>query len=349
MIQKKLQIMGMLLILPFLLFAEVEWRTNLADALGEASITRQNIFVIITAPSWCGPCQYMEENVFPDHTVIDVLNSRFIPLQVLDEVNGRSNPDLGKFDFAGFPTYLVMDPNKKVLVQDSGAVDASTLLALIEPYFSYNGFVPESNPETNGEANPEAGMISGAYARDGGEKAYFFSQNEYMLYDINKDRRDPGFPQDVDYDTWPGLTFSKIDAALNWGNGKIYFFSGNKYIRYDVARNSADSGYPKSINNSTWPGLTFTSVDAAVNGGNGKAYFFSGSKYVQYDIRSDRSDFSSPKEISTFWRDVPFYSIDAALSYGNLIHLYSGNETIAFNLSRGAAISRTPSPVNIWR
>ncbi|MBI9101640.1 MAG: hypothetical protein JEY99_04455 [Spirochaetales bacterium] len=190
--------------------------------------------------------------------------------------------------------------------------------------------------------------IDSSFTMNGDEKAYIFSADEYMRYDFNNDRTDPGYPKRVNYTSWPGVTFSKIDAALNWGNGKVYFFSANRYIRFDLARNSADSGYPKSINNNTWPGLTFSSVDAAVNGGNGKAYFFSGSKYIQYDIDSDKSDFSSPREIATFWRQVPFNKIDAALRIGNLIHLFSGDETIAFNMNRGVAISKTPSSINIW-
>ncbi|MBI9101607.1 MAG: thioredoxin family protein [Spirochaetales bacterium] len=167
--QKKLQIIGLILMLPFLLFAEVEWRTNYDDALGEASITRQNIFVIITAPSWCGPCQYMEENVFPVSSVVEALNARFIPLQVLDEVNGRSNPDLQNFDFIGFPTYLVMDPDENILIQDAGAVDVATLLALIEPYFSDDDFVPEFNPGSGPIFGEEPDVDPSLFVQPGNE------------------------------------------------------------------------------------------------------------------------------------------------------------------------------------
>ncbi len=190
--------------------------------------------------------------------------------------------------------------------------------------------------------------IDSAFTLDGGEKAYFFSQNEYTRYDFDNNDTDPGYPRNVEYETWPGVTFSKIDAALNWGNGKVYLFSGNRYIRYDIDMDSADAGYPMYINNSTWPGLSFSSIDAAVNGGNGKAYFFSGSKYIQYDIRSDRSDFNSPKEISTFWRQVPYNKIDAALSFGDLIHLFSGDESVAFSLNRGNVIQRSPVSIANW-
>jgi len=42
----------------------------------------------------------------------------------------------------------------------------------------------------------------------GNGKAYFFKGNEYIRYDIQDDRADPGYPKQVNRQTWPGL--------INW-------------------------------------------------------------------------------------------------------------------------------------
>jgi len=39
----------------------------------------------------------------------------------------------------------------------------------------------------------------------GNGKAYFFKDYEYIRYDVNEDRADPGYPKQVNRQTWPGL------------------------------------------------------------------------------------------------------------------------------------------------
>ena len=89
----------------------------------------------------------------------------------------------------------------------------------------------------------------------GNGKAYFFRGNEYVRWDIQGDRTDPGYPKPL-YPTWTGLPWTDgVDAVVNWGNGKAYFFHGNEYVRWDIKSDRADPGYPKPFNGSTWPGL----------------------------------------------------------------------------------------------
>jgi hypothetical protein len=92
----------------------------------------------------------------------------------------------------------------------------------------------------------------------GNGKAYFFSGNRYIRYDVATDKADPGYPKNIDSGTWPGLIFTDgIDDTVNWGNGKAYFFKGSRYIRYDMKTDRADPGYPKNIDGSTWPGISW--------------------------------------------------------------------------------------------
>jgi hypothetical protein len=148
-------------------------------------------------------------------------------------------------------------------------------------------------------------QIDSAYNAGNG-KAYFFSGNEYVRFDLASDRVDPGYPKRIGNASWPGLWPNGIEAAFNAGNGKAYFFKGGQYIRFDIAADRADPGYPRPVDNNTWPGLpALGAIQSAVNVGNGKVYFFSGPNYLRYDIASDRADPGYPKRIdSATWPGV---------------------------------------------
>jgi thioredoxin 1 len=82
----------------------INWIFNYDEAMNKAKETGQNIFVVITAPSWCGYCKVLDKNVFSKAKVADVLNKKFIPLRILD-----TNPDNEKFQYSGFPTMFLFD------------------------------------------------------------------------------------------------------------------------------------------------------------------------------------------------------------------------------------------------
>ena len=97
------------------------------------------------------------------------------------------------------------------------------------------------------------------------------SGNEYVRYDIESDRVDPGYPNPI-AGNWPGL-WSPAGAGVVWPNGKVYFFRDSEYVRYDIASDRVDPGYPKPIARNR-PRLSLSRVDAAVVWPNSKAYLF---------------------------------------------------------------------------
>ena len=77
-------------------------------------------------------------------------------------------------------------------------------------------------------------------------KAYFFKGENYIRYDWQNDRTDPGYPKKT-ADFWsclPSTFTGSYDAALEGDLqfvGRGYFFKGNNYIRYNWAEDRAES------------------------------------------------------------------------------------------------------------
>eukprot|EP00126_Sphaerothecum_destruens_P009154 Sdes_comp20441_c0_seq1m14612 len=118
----------------------------------------------------------------------------------------------------------------------------------------------------------------------GNGKAYFFSGDSYLSYDLASESADAGYPQQINSNNLPGLSLQRVDAALNWGNGKIYLFHETNYVRFDVNLNRQDPDYPKVINASTWPGLLHERITNILKWNESRAYIFQGSRWVAYNL-----------------------------------------------------------------
>ena len=165
------------------------------------------------------------------------------------------------------------------------------------------GYPRPINDNTWPGMGPYARMIVAACNGPIGKAYFFLSDGQYLRYDIQSDRMDPGYPKPIDDRTWPGMgRFSlAVSSALSWKNGKIQFFLKNgQYIRYDIANDRVDEGYPKDITESTWPGLPSYNNNLAgiINRTDSKAYIFlNNGQYLRYDIQADRMDPGYPKQV----------------------------------------------------
>ena len=108
--------------------SNIKWVTKYDEAYSQARSKKQNVFVVITAPTWCGYCIRMERNVFPKKNVENILNDKFVALRLTD-----TNPDRRKFRFRGYPTMLVTNENKRELTRRVGR-SADGLVASLQPY-----------------------------------------------------------------------------------------------------------------------------------------------------------------------------------------------------------------------
>jgi hypothetical protein len=110
------------------------------------------------------------------------------------------------------------------------------------------GYPMPVNDKTWPGLGPHASMLTSVLNWKDGKLQFFFSNGTYIRYDIAKDQADPGYPQPIDDDTWPGLAPYKADLAgmINLDNQKAFMFlKTGQYLRYDIPADHVDPGYPK--------------------------------------------------------------------------------------------------------
>jgi hypothetical protein len=176
-----------------------------------------------------------------------------------------------------------------------------------------------------------------------GAKAYFFSDDQYVRYDVSADAVDPGYPKPI-AGNWAGVFTRDIDAAVRLPNGKIYFFSGDQYVRFDWDADQADPGYPKPIAGN-WPGM-FSPVDAAVTWDSGKVYVFQGQFYLRYDPAISAVDDGYPKPIDGNWPGVFTEGIESVLWWpsGN-VYFFAAGQYVKYDPAADSAAPGYPRPI----
>lgn len=99
------------------------------SSLNKAKIENKLLFVDCVT-SWCGPCKQMSKFVFTVDSVADFFNSHFVNLQV--DMEKGEGPQLAKaFHVEAYPTYLLLNGDRKVIYRFVGGVPADTFLARI--------------------------------------------------------------------------------------------------------------------------------------------------------------------------------------------------------------------------
>jgi len=116
----------------------ISWEPTFESAIAKAKSSHLNIYAIITEPSWCGACRYMEKEAFDKPEVQKVLKEKFIPWKVKEDEYNKVPTGSGSF---GIPIYFVLDQDSKSLGKWSGAKDAKALLSVLKP------FEKSTNPE----------------------------------------------------------------------------------------------------------------------------------------------------------------------------------------------------------
>ena len=111
--------------------SNINWVTSYDEAFQKARNSGKNVFVVITAPDWCGYCRYLERDVFSKSSVAEALNSGFVALRILD-----TNSDKSKFQFSGYPTMKVANPSGKIIKDGGIGRQETSFLSAIAPFAS---------------------------------------------------------------------------------------------------------------------------------------------------------------------------------------------------------------------
>jgi len=82
------------------------WLSDWDEAKKVAQETDKPILAVFSA-EWCGPCQYMKENVYTDADVISALDA-WVPVYI--DVDVGDNRDLADhYEIPGYPTFIMFD------------------------------------------------------------------------------------------------------------------------------------------------------------------------------------------------------------------------------------------------
>ena len=108
-----------------------KWYSDWSKVETQAKATHRPIMLLITGSTWCGPCQYLEKNVF-SHKNFGKFAKRNLVLMKIDIPKDGSKglrPEmlslLKKYPYSGVPTVYILSEEGKVLEKQVGAKDAS--------------------------------------------------------------------------------------------------------------------------------------------------------------------------------------------------------------------------------
>ncbi len=107
-----------------------EWMVDYAAAVEKAKAEKKPILINFTGSDWCGWCVKMDEETFSKPAFQELAAQRLVLLEVDFPRNKSQPPKLKKqnkelqekFNVKGFPTFVVINPNGKVLAEQSGYI-----------------------------------------------------------------------------------------------------------------------------------------------------------------------------------------------------------------------------------
>jgi thiol-disulfide isomerase/thioredoxin len=126
----------------------------LAKALETSLVLNKPIFIDCYT-TWCGPCKYLSNTIFPDKKVGEFYNANFICLK-FDMEKDEGLDIAKKYDIKSYPTLLFLDANGEIMHKEAGSRNASSFIELGQKALN-----PELNSASmekkikNGEITPE--------------------------------------------------------------------------------------------------------------------------------------------------------------------------------------------------
>ncbi len=100
------------------------------EALAKAKAENKLVFMDCYT-SWCGPCKYMSETIFPQEKAGEFFNPKFVCVKF--DMEKGEGPELGKkFGVRAYPTFLILRPDGSVQHKVVGGGDLEGFIARVE-------------------------------------------------------------------------------------------------------------------------------------------------------------------------------------------------------------------------
>ena len=112
----------------------VGWSHDLRQAFALARERKVPLLVNFTA-DWCPPCQLMHREVYSDPAVGDLIQDRFVPLEVDMTQPGQEQVAMARlYGIDGWPTLLVLQPDGRPLAAIPGYMPKEALMPWLAGY-----------------------------------------------------------------------------------------------------------------------------------------------------------------------------------------------------------------------
>jgi thiol-disulfide isomerase/thioredoxin len=157
----------------------------------EKSKKENKIIFIDCFTTWCGPCKWMDKNVFTNDTVADFYNQNFICAK-FDMEKGEGKEIQKKYNINSFPTFLFINDKGKIIYTTLGRKITSLFLQegknALNPEMHFDKMVEKLN---KGVTDPKELYSYLFILRSAGQESYEKYLSSYFLtqqeQDLTKD------------------------------------------------------------------------------------------------------------------------------------------------------------------
>lgn len=255
----------LLMLVPFLGFAQqkgIRFENDLSWAQIKAKAKAENKFIFVDCfTTWCGPCKYMSNTIFPQEIMGNYFNDKFINVQVQMDKTDKDNEFVKSWyedaasiekDYAirAYPTFLYFSPDGEIVHRVVGGGEAEDFIArsskALSPetqYYSLLGKYKEGNK------TPDHLRKTALAARDAGDmqnggaifneylatqKDLYTKENIELLNSFTFSSKDKGFSIFLN-------DSKKVDAVLGEGKAmdKVKNIVANEEIYSKMFRRDA--------------------------------------------------------------------------------------------------------------